>query len=115
MRFVADENFNNVIVRGLRRRCPTLDLVRVQDIGLAGAADPAILSWAASQGRIVLTHDVRTMSAHAFERLLAGVPMRGVIEVPRALAVGAAIDDLALLVECGQEDEFEGQVRYLPF
>jgi hypothetical protein len=43
LRLVADENCNNDIVRGLLRRRPDLDLVRVQDIGLHGAEDPAVL------------------------------------------------------------------------
>jgi hypothetical protein len=29
LRFVADENFNNDIVRGMLRRAPELDIVRV--------------------------------------------------------------------------------------
>jgi hypothetical protein len=41
---VSDENFNNDIVRGLLRRKPDLDIVRVQDIGLRGAEDPAIMN-----------------------------------------------------------------------
>ena len=36
---------------------PTLDIVRVQDVGLRTASDPDILAWAASEGRILLTHD----------------------------------------------------------
>ena len=36
----ADENFNNNIVRGLFRRNPQLDIVRIQDVGLSGADDP---------------------------------------------------------------------------
>ncbi len=114
LRFAADENFNNVIVRGLRRRYPSVDLVRVQDSGLVGADDPAILAWAAEQGRVVLTHDVSTMTAHAHERIVAGRPMRGVIEVPRDVAVGRAIDDLILLLVCAGENELDDQVRYLP-
>ena len=43
--FLADENFNNNIIRGLLRRNSDLDLVRVQDVGLIGAEDPAILEW----------------------------------------------------------------------
>jgi len=39
----ADENFNNDIVRGLLRQKPSLDIVRIQDIGLSGADDPTIL------------------------------------------------------------------------
>ena len=32
---VADENFNNDIVRGLLRRKPDLDIVRIQDVGVS--------------------------------------------------------------------------------
>ncbi len=39
MKFVADENFDNRILRGLLRRLPTLDIVRVQDLEIAGAKD----------------------------------------------------------------------------
>jgi hypothetical protein len=38
LRLAADENFNNVILRGLRRRRPELDVLRVQDAGLTSAA-----------------------------------------------------------------------------
>jgi predicted nuclease of predicted toxin-antitoxin system len=58
LRLAADENFNADIVRGLLRRLPDLDIVRVQDAGLSGADDTAVLEWAAREGRIVLTHDV---------------------------------------------------------
>lgn len=37
--FVADENFDNRIVRGLLRRKPELDIVRVQDLEVAGGDD----------------------------------------------------------------------------
>ena len=47
----ADENFNNDIVRGLRRRATDLDIVRIQDVGLAAADDPTVLEWAAQEGR----------------------------------------------------------------
>ncbi len=36
---VADENFNNDILRGLLRRDPSLDIVRIQDVGLTKAPD----------------------------------------------------------------------------
>ena len=47
LRFLADENFNNDVVRGVRRRNPAVDLVRVQDEDLSGAEDPMVLEWAA--------------------------------------------------------------------
>jgi hypothetical protein len=110
----ADENFNNDIVRGLIRRKPDVDIVRVQDVGLSGANDPAVLEWAAQQGRLLVSHDVSTLSTHAYERVAAGLRMPGVFEVPNTLSIGRAVDDLLLIVECSLEGEWEGQVRYLP-
>jgi len=36
LKLLVDENFDNTIVRGLFRRNPVLDMVRVQDVGLSG-------------------------------------------------------------------------------
>ena len=104
----------NDILRGLLRRQPDLDIVRVQDIGLSGADDPTLLVWAAQQGRIILTHDVTTMTRYAYERVQAGRPMPGVFEVSRSVPIGTVIEDIMLLAESSLEGEWEGQIRYLP-
>jgi len=114
VQLAADENFNNDIVRGLIRRKPDVDVVCIQEVGLAGADDPAVLEWAAEQGRVVLSHDVSTLTKHAYDRVAAGLRMPGVFEVPNTLGIGRAIDDLLLLIECSLEGEWEGHVRYLP-
>jgi hypothetical protein len=79
IRLLADENFNNNIVRGVRLRNPRIDLVRVQDVGLSGANDPSVLEWAAGHQRVLLTHDLATIKAFAYERVRAGKPMPGII------------------------------------
>ncbi len=114
IRLAADENFNGIVLRGLLRRKPDLDIVRVQGAGLAGLDDSAILEWAASEGRILLTHDVSTMTRYAYERLAHGLPMPGVVEVADDFRIGRAIEELVLLAECGQEGDLDGQVGYLP-
>ena len=111
---IADENFNNDIVRGLLRRKPELDIVRVQDVGLSGADDPTILEWAAQEKRVLLTHDVTTLTKFAYERVEAGQWMPGVIEVSRSVPLGVAIDDILLLAEASHDGEWEGQILYLP-
>ena len=110
----ADENFNNDIVRGVLRRNPRLDIVRIQDVGLSGAGDEAVLEWAAREGRILLTYDVSTLTRYAYDRVKARLPMPGVLEVSRAVPVGAAIEDILLLAELSLPGEWEGQIRYLP-
>jgi hypothetical protein len=79
-----------------------------------GADDPTVLAWAAGEGRILLTHDVTTMTRHAFERVRAGLPMPGVFAASRAVSIRQAIEDVLLLAECSLDGEWEGQVRYLP-
>jgi predicted nuclease of predicted toxin-antitoxin system len=95
-RLAADENFNNDIVRGLLRRKPDLDIVRVQDIGLSGSDDASVLEWAAQEDRVLLTHDVTTLTRFAYDRVRAGLLMSGVFEVNRAVPVGLAIEDILL-------------------
>jgi hypothetical protein len=111
---LADENFHGDIVKGLRRHYPEVDVVRVQDVGLSGIEDPEILEWAAQEGRILLTHDVRTITRFAYDRVRAGQPMPGILEVPRWLPTGQAIEEIALFAFASLENEHEGQVRYLP-
>ena len=115
LRVCTDENFNNNILRGLMRRLPGFDIVRIQDVGLAGRDDISLLAWAAQENRIILTHDIKTMVGFAFERVAAGQPMPGVFEVDCDASLALVLDDLSLLVECSLNDEWEGQVVYLPF
>jgi hypothetical protein len=114
LRFLADENFNNNIVRGLLRRQLELDIIRIQDVGLSGADDPTVLQWAAQEGRVLLTHDVATITQYAYERVEAGLSMPGVFEVSLDVPIGSAIEDILLLAECSLDGEWEGQIRYLP-
>jgi hypothetical protein len=111
---IDDEDFDNDILRGVLRRLPKLEVVRVQDASLSGAADPVVLDWAAREGRLLFTHDVRTMTAHAYARVAAKLPMPGLVAVPQSVPTGAAIDEVVLIAECSIEGEWEGQILHLP-
>lgn len=112
--FLADENFNEDVVRGVMRRNSEVDLVRVRDVGLSGAGDPEVLEWAAAEGRVLLTHDVSTMTRYAYDRVTRGLPMPGVFEVGRHVPLGTAVEDILIIAACSLPNEWEGQVRYLP-
>jgi hypothetical protein len=111
---VSDENFNNDILRGLLRREPSLDIIRVQDVGLSNTPDPEVLEWAAQQNRVLLTHDQNTITKFAYERVVEGIPMPGVIEVNRTVPIHVAIEDILLLSILSERGEWEGQIIYLP-
>jgi hypothetical protein len=111
---VADENFSNAIVRGLLRLKLDLDIVRVQDVGLSSTEDPVILEWAANTDRVLLTHDVSTITKYAYERVVAGKYMPGVIEVSRNVPLGTAISEILYIAEVCEHGELEDHIIYLP-
>jgi hypothetical protein len=88
--------------------------VRVQDVGLLRADDPAVLAWAAAGGRILLTHDRATMPDFAYKRLMTGEAMPGVFVLNDRLPVREAIDELQLLCECSDMPDWDGRVVHLP-
>lgn len=114
IRLAIDEDFDNEIMRGILRRTPNLEVDRVQNASLSGAPVPLILEWAAREGRVLLTDDVRTMTAHAYARVAAGLPMPGMFALPQSVPIRTAIDEVVLIAECSIEGEWEGQIRYLP-
>src|SRR5690349_17855967 len=107
LRLITDEHIHGKIVQGLRAREPTLDVVRVQDVGLSGAEDPTILEWAAREGRVLVTQDVSTIPDFARQRLDAGLPMSGIFLLRRKLTIGQAIDELLMLALCSEPAEWE--------
>ena len=114
MRFLTDENFNGKLLAGLLAALPNLDIVRAQDCAVSQSPDPELLAWAAQQGRILLTHDVQTITGYAYDRVRAGLSMPGVIEVRIDQGIGTTIDDLVILISASTPEEFENQVRYVP-
>ena len=115
LRLLTDEDFNGRIVRGLWLRKSDLDLLRVQDIGLSGENDPSILEWAENNGRVLLTHDARTMPRHVCDRLASGLHVPGIFLVDDLAPIAASIEDILLIAECSHEAEWRDQIHYLPF
>jgi predicted nuclease of predicted toxin-antitoxin system len=112
--FLADENLKSHIIRGLLRRNPSVDVMRAQDAGLTGTEDRLLLAWAARHNRILLSHDVQTLVGFAWESVEAGRPMAGVIVLGRKLRVSEAVEELLLIAECSEPEEWAGRVAYLP-
>jgi len=59
------------------------------------------------KGSSAITH-------YAYERARTGKPMPGIFEISRLVPLRVVIQDLILLTECSLDNEWEGQVRYLP-
>src|SRR5579875_3019908 len=106
LRLLIDEDVHGDIVNGLRRRQPTLDLVRVHDVGLRHTPDVQILEWAAQQGRVVVSVDKKTLAVDAWDRVARGLPMPGVAILRILLSIGQAINELETIALVGTPDDF---------
>jgi hypothetical protein len=78
------------------------------------ADDETLLSWAAAENRVLITHDVRTIPGFLYERVLAGLFTPGVIEVAQGITRAQAIEELAVMIVAGKPADFENLVRYIP-
>lgn len=114
LHFLADESLGGGLLKAVRLRAPEIDILRVQDIGLSGAGDDAVLAWAAEHGRVVLTQDIRTFSDFAKDRVARGLAMPGVFVIKRSLPSATAIEEIVLAAHCCFEGEWEGRVCWLP-
>ena len=115
MKWLADENLHYDIVRGILRRASGFDIVRAQDVHqVRGKGDVALLAWAAQNDRVLLTHDLSTMIPAMQEQLRRDLRLTPIVLVPDSLPIGAMIEDILLLEDCGVEADWAAGVVYLP-
>jgi Domain of unknown function (DUF5615) len=115
VKWLADENFDNDVIRGILRRAPEIDIIRVQDVlEISGEDDSSMLAWATTNGRAVLTHDLSTMLPARLEHLRRASLCAPIIFVKDSLPIGAVIEDILLLEACSVESDWVPGVVYLP-
>ncbi len=114
LRLLSDEDVPGDIIRGLRQRQPTLDIVRVQEIGMTHTDDPIILEHAASEGRQIIPRNRCTMTAFAYARVRNGLSMPGVFVLPEEMPTGQAVIELELIACASEVDEWRDCVKFLP-
>ena len=111
---LTDEDFNARIIRGLMRRVPAADILTSNRAHLTGQPDRHVVAWAASNQRVLVTHDVNSLIEAAIQRIQEGLTMPGIIAVPQRVAIGVAIEDLCLIIQAAEPPDMDGQIWYLP-
>ena len=114
-RFLADHDLNEHIVQGVLRQEPSLEFVRVRDVGMSERFDEEILEYACRQALLVMSHDVNTMPAAAFARLTTGGTFPGLFMVQQSLPIKPVIESIVLIWSASELEEWKDQIVYLPF
>ena len=112
-RFLADADFNQKIVLGLLRREPAIDFQTASQGGVIGRPDPEVLSVAARENRILVSHARGTMPAH-FTRFTSTQSSSGLILVSQEIDIGTAIEELLLIWAGSTHDEWRDKIGFVP-
>ncbi len=113
VRFQADADLNQNIVKATLRLEPAIDFQTAQAAGLAHLEDPDVLRLAAEQGRILVSHDRRTMPTH-FGQFIMSEKSPGVLIVSQKLLISRVAEDLLLVWLASEPDEWINCLRSLP-
>ena len=79
-----------------------------------GRDDLDVLALAAREGRILVSHDRETMPAH-FGRFIAESTSAGLLIVSQKLDIREAIEQILIIWEASDAQEWSNRIGYLPF
>jgi hypothetical protein len=114
IRLQADADFKQAIVIGVLRRQPKLDFRSANEAELEGVKDSDVLAIAARDGRVLVTHDRKTMPTE-FGQFITSQTSSGVLILSQNLPIGEAIDAIILVWEASTAEEWINQIMTFPF
>lgn len=112
-RFQADNDLDQRIVVATKRLDPGVDFQSASALGLHDVDDPDVLALAAGEGRILVTHDRKTMPDH-FREFISSRDSPGIIIVSQSLPIGRAAELLHLLWAASEPEEYRNIIYDLP-
>jgi hypothetical protein len=113
IRFQADADLRVPIIKGLKRREPSVDFATAHEAGLAGLNDRAVLEVATSNRRVLVSHDVSTMP-EAFFQFIQEHTSSGVILISQELSYREAIEGLLRVWSSTEAEDWENVLSFLP-
>jgi len=114
VRFQADADLNEDIVKGILRREPAVDFRTATASGLRSLSDLEVLALAARDHRVLVTHDRKTMP-HAFARFVQQTSSPGILVVSQNLNLRHSIESLLLIWTATEAAEWTNRIGTVPF
>ena len=107
--FLGDVNLDERIVSGVLRAEPSVDFRTAAEAELHGLPDPEVLEIAADEGRVLVTHDRKTMP-YVFGDFIAKRLCPGVVILPQEMPLGQAVYELLLIWAASTAEEWQGML-----
>jgi len=114
--YLIDENITPAFADQLRRRQVNIEVIAIGN-GIAppkGTLDPEVLSWLETYGYSLVTRNRKSMQEHLQDFLASGHHIAGIFTLRPKATLGEIIDDLLLIWEVADIDEYRDQIVHIP-
>ncbi len=110
----AENDFNGIVIRTVKELAPEIDFQTAPMAGLhLGTPDDQVLKIAASENRVLVSHDRKTMPTH-FANFIASQTSPGVFIVSRKLTIAQAAEWLILFWAASEAEEQINLLTHIP-
>lgn len=111
IRFQADNDLNARIIDAVQRLNHAIEFETAPRVGFhTGTSDPEVLRISAEAGRVLVSHDLRTLPWH-FASFVETRNSPGVIIISQSLSVGDAAKWLHLIWEAASSEEYLNRIE----
>ena len=115
IRFQADNDLKRIIVDATLRHEPRIDFQTAQAARLDGLDDEAVLRLAASQSRILVSHDKRTMPKALASFVASGGTSPGVmLVISQNAPIRDVVEALILIWADDRADDWKNLIAKIP-
>ena len=116
IRYQADNDLRVHIISAVRRREPAIDFQTAKAAGLHGIDDLTVLHRAASENRILVSHDKRTIARYLAALINEGVTSPGIfLVIPQNAPIQQVAESLILAWAASEPDEWVNCITKIPF
>jgi hypothetical protein len=117
VRFLLDENLSPRLKVALLRLNPTVDVVRVGDPDAPplGTRDPDVLRYLETSQRLLVTSNRTSMPDHIGAHWAVGGHLWELLWIRPGTPVGRLAQDLLLVWEASEAEEWIDQLDWIPF
>ena len=116
IRFLIDENLDPLYKAQLLHKGSNIFVYAIGDPGTPpkGTLDPDILDWCEENDFVLITNNRKSMPTHLVEHLAQEHHIPGIITLNAEMSIGETLEELLLIAEVGEPDDFRDRIEYLP-
>lgn len=114
MNFLADENLSRRFVNAMSRYDAAINIVRVQEVGLLGMDDTAVLNWAVDKNHVLITKDRATIPSLVAQRLAEGIPSPHILIIRPDAQLNEILAMIEAIVAYNLPTDWQYPVRWIP-